>query len=186
MIPSSVEAMLRRPTDESIAAMLDDDSAVFMVDWREDDELIIEYCESVLKTGALSAQVVETSEKPGFEGFITFQSRRVRIPWVMGVADRHITLHTLNQLLLPAYEIRVCVDSNGSDTLAFLPLPGADWQDLESRFGEEVRWRFGPIDERPNLFTEAWRIERDPDGIPRVAKVTLGSLMRGMFRRRGR
>lgn len=73
-----------------------------------------------------------------------------------GPADRHITLHTLNELLKAAFEVRVCVASNGSDTLAFLPLPADDWSALERRFGAKVAKHFRRIEQRPNLFTDRW------------------------------
>jgi hypothetical protein len=155
MIPISVETMLSDPTKEAIQAMLDDQKSVFLVDWREEDDAIVGYCEEILKTGALSAEIVDI-DGPGFAGYLTFRGKRVRFPWVVGTEDRHITLHTLNEVLMPEFEIRVCVDSNGSDTLAFLPLSGEDWKALEAAHGERVAKHFRKIKERPNLFTEQW------------------------------
>jgi hypothetical protein len=88
--------------------------------------------------------------------YISYRGQRAKVPLVEGLADRHITLHSLTQLLQPDFEIRVCVDSNGMDTLAFLPLSGADWSALESTFGDNVGRRFRKIEKHPNLFTEPW------------------------------
>jgi hypothetical protein len=127
-----------------------------MVDWREMDDAIVEYCESVLDTDSLSAEVVEIDADPGYEIYISYQGRRTKVPLIIGPEDRHITLHTLNQVLAPDYEVRVCVDSNGSDTLAFLPLSAADWAALESKYGQRVAKHFRKIEKAPNLFTDAW------------------------------
>src|SRR5687768_8541919 len=123
MIPATVEQLLQSESEEAIEALLDDRENVFLVGWRGEDDAIVEDCEEVLKTGDLAAEVVNVDRDPGFELYISRGGQRVKVPLVVGSEDRHITLHTLNQLLLPAFEIRVCVDSNGSDTLAFLPLP---------------------------------------------------------------
>lgn len=49
----------------------------------------------------------------------------------MSTDDRHITICLLNEALAPDYEVRFCIDSNGSDKLAFLPLPTSTWQEME-------------------------------------------------------
>jgi hypothetical protein len=156
MIPKSVDDVLQSPSEDNVSALLDDDSAVFMVDWREEDDAIVEYCESVLGTGSLSAELVDIDDDPGFELYITYAGDRAKVPLVAGPEDRHITLYTLNQVLAPDYEVRVCVDSNVSDTLAFLPLAATDWSALESKYGEAVAERFKRIEEKPNLFTDPW------------------------------
>ena len=79
----------------------------------------------------------------------------MKVPLTYSLADRHITLWALNHLLAPDYEVRFCVDSNGADTLAFLPLPAVEWGRLEQEFGADaVARRFYRIKGRPNLFTD--------------------------------
>jgi hypothetical protein len=156
MIPNSVDELLRTPSEDNVAALLEDDSAVFMVDWREEDDAIVEYCEGVLGTDSLSAEIVNIDADPGFELYISYGGQRTKVPLMAAPEDRHITLRTLNQALAPDYEIRVCVDSNGSDTLAFLPLSATDWAALESNYGQRVAKHFRKIEQRPNLFTEPW------------------------------
>ena len=51
--------------------------------------------------------------------------------------------------------MRFCIDSYGSDTLAFLPLAANTWAELEERYGDLVSDLFYKIAPRPNLFTEA-------------------------------
>ncbi len=156
MVPATVEQLLSTESESAIEEMLADKDNVFLVDWREEDDAIVGYCEDILKTGDLTAEPVEIDADPGFEIYILHRGKRVKVPLAVGPEDRHITLYTLNELLRPAFEIRVCVDSNGSDTLAFLPLSAADWSALEGRFGAKVAKHFRKVEERPNLFTDHW------------------------------
>lgn len=156
MIPATVERLLRDDTRQAAEEMFDDRKAVFLVDWREEDDAIVGYAEDLLQTGDLSAELVGVDDDPGFELYISRKGKREKVPLVAGKEDRHITLNALNELLQPEYEIRVCVDSRGSDTLAFLPLPAADWTALEARFGKKVAAHFRKIEAQPNLFTERW------------------------------
>ncbi|BBO34071.1 hypothetical protein [Lacipirellula parvula] len=155
-IPPSVTDLLQTPSEAHVAALLDDDDAIFLVDWREEDDVIIEYCESILRTGSLSAAIIDVDADPGFELYIEYSGKRSKVPLVVGHEDRHITLYSLNQALAPDYEIRVCVDSQGSDTLAFLPLRSAHWSTLEQTYGRLVDKHFRKITQQPNLFTDRW------------------------------
>jgi len=156
MIPASVERLLQDGTQEAVEQMLQDAKAVFLVDWREEDDAIVGAAEDILQTGDLSAELVGIDDEPGFALYLSHKGKRDKVPLVAGNEDRHITLHALNGLLRPEYEIRVSIDSRGSDTLAFLPLPAADWTELESRFGKKVAAHFRKIEAHPNLFTERW------------------------------
>jgi len=156
VISPSVVNLLKNPSDENVSALLDDDGAVFLVDWREEDDAIIAYCESILRTGSLSAEVVDIDADPGFELYIEYAGKRTRVPLVVGPEDRHLTLYSLNQILAPDYEVRVCVDSQGSDTLAFLPLRATHWSELERTYGAKVTEHFRRIADKPNFFTEPW------------------------------
>ena len=48
-----------------------------------------------------------------------------------------LPLKTLNKIIQPEYEIRLFMESLGSDTLAFVPLSKEEWEELEKEFGEE-------------------------------------------------
>ena len=153
----SIDALrktLQTGTPAALDALMDDESVVFWVDWREEDDAIVRYCEQILQTGHLDAEIVEIEAEPGFELYIVFRGERHRVPLVIGAEDRHITLYSLNRVLAPEYEIRFCVASNGSDTLAVIPLRADDWHSLESQFGNKVQQHFMAIAEKPNLFTD--------------------------------
>lgn len=149
-----VIAVLESPTDNSIRALLDDIGTVFWIDWRQEDETIAESCESVLQTGRLSGELIETDSDEGYEVYLQYGERRIKVPLSYSEQDRHITLCALNRLLAPEYEVRFCIDSNGSDSAAFLPLACAQWGNLEVLYDANVGRRFYQFSDKPNLFTD--------------------------------
>ncbi len=153
-IPVEIVDALHAGTQEALYELMENHDLGFAVDWREEDTEIVAICEGVLKTGKLSAELVDADTAAGFEMFIHFGDDRRRVPLVIGVEDRHITLHTLNQMLLPEYEIRCIKASLGSDMLFALPLPCESWRQLERDFPDAVARHFLPIEESPNLFTD--------------------------------
>lgn len=123
-------------------ALADADNILFWVDWREEDDAIIDYCESTLNTGHLTSTLKSVDNEMGFEITIHFNGQDTLIPYQGEGADRDTTLTTLNSAIQPAYEIRFCRDSDGSDTLAFIPLTKHEWQELENEFGKKVNYYF--------------------------------------------
>jgi hypothetical protein len=115
----------------------DMDDIVMWVDWREDDDAIVRYCEYTIQTGDLDAEVNDTDDAIGFEILISYKGKKHKVPYQNEVADRDTTIITLNEVLAPDYEIRTCEDSRGSDGLAFLPLSAKQWSKLENEFGNE-------------------------------------------------
>lgn len=142
--------------------MLDDRTTVWWVDWREHDEAIPNNCEAILQTGHLAGELVETDSEAGFEVYVRYRDRRLKVPLTISADDRHITLLTLNEALSPDYEVRFCVDSWDGDTLAFVPLPVSLWGELERQYGPAVAARFARIAVRPNLFTDPLPFGRNP------------------------
>ena len=67
----------------------------FAVDWREDDAYIVAYCTEALGLESLTAEWRDE------DLFIIFEGREVRVPLQIDVADRHITICTLNDVLSP-------------------------------------------------------------------------------------
>src|SRR5262245_14316392 len=94
-----VIAVLQDPSEEAIGALLDNNETVFWVDWREEDDAIPNYCESILQTGQLSGELVEVDADPGFEIYVSYKNKRVKVPLTVSGADRHITLRSLNEAL---------------------------------------------------------------------------------------
>lgn len=122
--------------DDASESMINYD-AVMWVDWREEDDVIVSYCEKILQTGKLSAECKDADNERGFEIWIYYDGKAINIPYEGEGADRDTTLITLNEVLSPKYEIRLWRGSFGGDTLAFVPMKTEEWKDLEKEFGLE-------------------------------------------------
>jgi hypothetical protein len=120
----------------------------FAVDWRGDDADIVADCAAALELDSLAA------DWRGEELFILFDGKKVRVPLLMDMADRHITICTLNDVLAPKYEVRFLVFSHGSDTLGFAALSVADCRELEAADAAAVAENFIDPRQLPNLMTE--------------------------------
>lgn len=149
MNPSAIERHLQVPGTAERQALLDDDQAVFWVDWRSDDAEIVAACEAVLGSGRLTCEAGDTDDLT-----ITFGERRLPVPLTQSVHDRHHTLMALNRVLSPDYELRLVAASDGADTLAFTVLPRREWVRLTDRFGQEqVDTAFRPLRDDQDVFT---------------------------------
>jgi len=158
----AIERFFSSPTEANLETLLNSQDTVFWVDWREEDDAIVEYCEDILQTNQLAAELKDTEDAPGFQLSIVYKGKKCVVPLVVGLADRHITLYSLNKAISADFEIRFCVDSAGGDTLAFLPLPNALWCELEEKFGDIVAEHFSKIEAQPNLFTEGYGYQSKP------------------------
>jgi hypothetical protein len=152
----AIERFFSSPTEKNPQTLLNSPDTVFWVDWREEDDAIVGYCEDILQTDQLAAELKEIETAPGFQMSIVYKGKKSVVPLVAGLADRHITLFALNEAISADFEIRFCIDSAGGDTLAFLPLPLAHWNELEAKFGDSVAAHFSRIEAQPNLFTEGY------------------------------
>lgn len=151
-VPAGIWTAVRSDDDAAFVALWDNEDCCFSVDWREEDEYIPRYCESVLRTGRL------TSEWVGDDLFVVFGTKRVRVPLTESAADRHITLLALNEALAPEFEVRMLYSSVGSDTGVFAPLSSDGWRALEREAGEVVSRRFHKLAAHPNTFTELVKV----------------------------
>lgn len=158
----AIERFLSTPTEASLERFLDSPEVVFWVDWREEDDAIVQYCEDVLQTEQLGAELRDIEEEPGFQLVITYKGQSFDVPLLADLADRHITLVALNEAIAADFEIRFCISSAGGDTLAFVPLPNDVWRQLEEKYPNVVAENFAKIEERPNLFTEGYGASSQP------------------------
>ena len=147
------------PSEDRLYDLLyiEGEEIVVMVDWRTENDEIVDDFESRLQTGTLSCHTIESDNDHGFDVVINYKGQQKQVPIeTLGTHNRQEVIVILNELLLPDYEIRFCIDSMGNDTLAFLPLACQEWKDIESQFGQDnVRKRFYPINANsPNMFTD--------------------------------
>ncbi|EPG37372.1 hypothetical protein [Acinetobacter colistiniresistens] len=138
-----IESILQSGTEEAYFEVFEQYEGdiyqiLMIVDWREEDEAIIEYCENILQTGNLRAEIQDADNLQGFTITVYYQNQTLIIPYQGEGADRDTTLKALNQILQPDYEIRFCEPSDGSDTLEFIPLPKALWQKLDQKYPHQI------------------------------------------------
>lgn len=120
----------------------DGHNIVMWIDWREEDENIVTYCERILQTNQLSAETLDAENKRGFDIIITYKNQKTIIPYKGAGADRDTTIKTLNKTIQTEFEIRLCKESLGSDTLCFLPLAKEQWSELEAKYPGQVDEKF--------------------------------------------
>jgi len=147
-VPDEIQDAVRSDDDAAFEALCENEGCCFAVDWREEDQYLVRYCESVLQTGRLAA------EWAGTDLFVTFGTKRVRVPLTESPADRHITLLAMNEALSPEYEVRMLYASVGCDAGIFVPLSSDGWSLLEEEACEVVSRRFHKLTIRPNTYTE--------------------------------
>lgn len=134
-----IESYIKDPSNNNFYDTFSDRYDIIMVvDWREMDEDIISYCEEIINTKSLSVELDDCDNKQGFTLTIYYKDKSLIVPYQSDGADRDTTLLALNEILQPDYEIRFCVESNGSDTLVFMPLPKLLWQQLEDKYPDQV------------------------------------------------
>ncbi|GAL63301.1 hypothetical protein [Algibacter lectus] len=126
---------------------------VFHIDWREFDDAIVEYCESRIQTGFLSAKLNNDVLSINYDRN-NFQTK---------ITDsRDTTLKFLNKILLPKYEIRFCSITFPSDTLGFIILSSEKWGEVEKRVSKvKLDKVFEPIRENSKMFEREFKIEFD-------------------------
>lgn len=125
---------------------------VMWIDWREEDENIITYCEAILQTEQLSVETLDADNERGFETIITYINKKTSIPYKGEGADRNTTIKTLNQTIQSEFEIRLCKESLGSDTLCFIPLTNVQWNELDEKYPKQVSEKFEKITTETKLF----------------------------------
>ncbi len=130
----------------------DMDAVAMWIDWREEDENIITYCEDILQTNVLSVNIKNADNERGFDTIISYHGQETFIPYKGVGADRDTTLITLNQILQPEFEIRLCKESLGNDTLCFLPLSQQQWSFLDTKYPKQVIEKFEIITPNAKMF----------------------------------
>jgi hypothetical protein len=149
-MPELVRRLISGPSEADLDKLFRSGDPFFWVDWREEDEKIVEYCGSILGSGSLSCRWHDD------DLIVVRGSRSVPAQLTESEEDRHLTLLAINQALEPDYEVRYAWASHGSDTAGLLLLSSAEWNTLEREFGfEQVENAFMKLRTRPNIFTDS-------------------------------
>lgn len=127
-----------------------DSEAIIWIDWREDDEGVVNYFNDMMDE-PIDIQTVSNGKQYGDD--IVLQ-RAIKIANSYGdEKDRDVTIKYFNDFVKPDYEVRWFAESLGDDTLGFTVLSGTEWLKLEDEFGADiVCYYFVPIDLESNMF----------------------------------
>ena len=121
-----------------------DSEAIIWIDWREDDEGVVNYFNDI--------HTVSNGKQYGDDIVLQTGNKKLLIPYG-DEKDRDVTIKYFNDFVKPDYEVRWFAESLGDDTLGFTVLSGTEWLKLEDEFGADiVCYYFVPIDLESNMF----------------------------------
>lgn len=128
-----------------------DSEAIIWIDWREDDEDVVNYFNDMMDE-PIDIQTVNNGKLYGDDIVLQKGDKELSIPYG-DEKDRDVTIKYFNDFIQPDYEVRWFTESLGNDTLGFTVLSGAEWANLEDEFGADtVRYYFEPINLESNMF----------------------------------
>ncbi len=128
-----------------------DSEAIIWIDWREDDEDVVNYFNDMMDE-PIDIQTVSNGKLYGDDIVLQKGDKELQIPYG-DEKDRDVTIKCFNEFVKPDYEVRWFTESLGNDTLGFTVLSGAEWANLEDEFGADtVRYYFEPINLESNMF----------------------------------
>ncbi len=128
-----------------------DSEAIIWIDWREDDEDVVNYFNDMMDE-PIDIQTVSNGKPYGDDIVLKNGNKELQIPYG-DEQDRDVTIKYFNDFVKPDYEVRWFAESLGNDTLGFTVLSGAEWAKLNDEFGADtVRYYFEPIDLKSNMF----------------------------------
>ena len=128
-----------------------DSEAIIWIDWREDDEDVVNYFNDMMDE-PIDIKMVSNGKAYGDDIVLQKGDKELQIPYG-DEQDRDVTIKYFNDFVKPDYEVRWFAESLGNDTLGFTVLSGAEWANLEDEFGADtVRYYFEPINLESNMF----------------------------------
>ena len=128
-----------------------DSEAIVWIDWREDDEDVVNYFNDMMDE-PIDIQTVSNGKPYGDDIVLQKGDNELLIPY-SDEKDRDVTIKYFNDFVQPDYEVRWFTESLGNDTLGFTVLSGAEWAKLNDEFGADtVRYYFEPINLESNMF----------------------------------
>ena len=107
---------------------------VIAIDWREDDEDIVQYFNNAI--GHKISVQIENNYKPyGNDIILTYKEKTVIIPYEKK-KDRDTTIIWINEVIKEDFSICLFIESMEDDTLLFCVLPNEQWNKLENKQGK--------------------------------------------------
>ena len=128
-----------------------DSEAIIWIDWREDDEDVVNYFNDMMDE-PIDIKTVSNGKAYGDDIVLQKGDKELQIPYG-DEQDRDVTIKYFNDFVQPDYEVRWFAESLGNDTLGFTVLSGPEWAKLNDEFGADVvRYYFEPIDFESDMF----------------------------------
>ena len=129
-----------------------DSEAIIWIDWREDDEDVVNYFNDMMDE-PIDIQTVSNGKPYGDDIVLQKGDKELLIPYG-DEKDRDVTIKYFNDFVQPDYEVRWFTESLGNDTLGFTVLSVSEWAKLDDEFGADtVRYYFEPIDFESDMFS---------------------------------
>ena len=101
-----------------------DSEAIIWIDWREDDEDVVNYFNDMMDE-PIDIQTVNNGKPYGDDIVLQKGDKELQIPYG-DEKDRDVTIKCFNEFVKPDYEVRWFTESLGNDTLGFTVLSGAE------------------------------------------------------------
>ncbi len=126
-------------TNEQFVAY--DGEGVIDVDWREEDDAIIEYVSAQIPEAGLAYEWADNDT----ELVAVYKGNKTRLGLTQSLRDRSIVIRGLNRVLQDDYELRVFTHSFQSDTLTLYVKPRQWWAEMDALFPERLGTVFSKI-----------------------------------------
>lgn len=151
-VESLLASYLNQPTPEQLVELTEED-LVFWVDWKEDDEDIVDDIASRLDGDELFAETIDADSSRGYDMVLRYNDHDTIVSYDEKEAERDLTLQAIGEAVDDDYSLRFCRYSVGGDTLAFIVLPNEDWKQLEEEHGvARVEQLFETVGEGSRMF----------------------------------
>ena len=132
-------------------AIFDDTANIVWIDWREEEDVIVDEIAAKIAMFPLSATVRDADNEAGYDVEVMCRNQRRIVNPDATFDSRHATLNAIDELVSPEYQIRFVTDTNGADTIGVAVELSSDWSRLHQRFGKRLNEHFCPIRELPDL-----------------------------------
>jgi hypothetical protein len=144
-------AVLQHPAMSRSSAIFDDQDNIIWIDWREEEEAIVDYVRDRIGAEDLTATISESDNDWGYAVTISLRNESRIICPELKLDSRHATLIALDELLSGDFQIRFVSDTTGSDTIGVTVERVGDWDMLYKKYGRRLNEHFCPIRELPDL-----------------------------------
>ncbi len=130
---------LSHPSEEALSMIYDQSGLLVWIDWRECEEDLIHYFNTLLPEADRIVCETKDIDKPrGIDIILKSDEKEMIIPFADDVTDRDSAIRAMQEIINPKYQIRWFMESLGGDTLAFALLATEQWEELEQQFSKST------------------------------------------------